>query len=97
MVKQITGFILIVYVAVWVLTGALSNGFLDELTTNNIQSIIYLPTGIVLVAYVVLAIELELDKPKYRYWSKNRHNINILLAVSSILFILILVYIKYLS
>jgi thiol:disulfide interchange protein len=97
MVKQITGFILIAYVAVWVVTGVLSNGILDEQATHYIQSTIDLPTAVALVAYVGLAVKLEIDKPKYRTLSRNKQGINVLLAVFGILIILILIYIKYIS
>lgn len=97
MVKQITGFILIAYVAVWILTGILSNGILDEQATHYIQSTIDLPTAVALVAYVGLALKLEIDKPKYRTLSKNKQGISVLLAIFGILLIIILIYIKYLS
>ncbi len=97
MVKQISGFLLVIYAVVWILAGVSSNGITDIQTSNAIQSILELPTAIALVAYVNLEVKLELDKPKYRSFSKNKSSISMLLIVLGSLFILILIYIKFIQ
>lgn len=77
--------------------GVSSNNILDAQTASAIQSVLELPTAIALVAYVNLEIKLELDKPKYRSFSKNKSNISMMLIVLGSVFILMLIYVKFIQ
>lgn len=89
--------ILVIYAIVWILVGVSSNGIMDAQTSSAIQSILELPTAIALVAYVNLEVKLELDKPKYRSISKSKSGISTLMILAGSLFILILLYVKFIQ
>jgi hypothetical protein len=93
MVKQITGGLLILYVAILVITTMLAKDVLDKQTAYTIQTTLDLPTGLTLVAYSVLALKMEIDKPKYR---RIKGNADILLYGGGALLIVALIYLKYL-
>lgn len=95
LVRRVAGILLFIYVAAWVLAGVLSNGLLDIMTARAIQSTLDIPTAVALVAYAILSVKLEIEKPKYRALSKNRNNIDTLLVALGLLFIFLLIYIKY--
>ncbi len=97
LVKQISGLILVIYVIAWIVVGVSSNGLMDTQTSSAIQSILELPTAIALVAYVNLEVKLELDKPKHRSLSKNKSSISISLIVLGTMFIVILIYVKFIQ
>lgn len=85
---------LVVYVAIIVLAIMTSDSFLDKQTSIVIQTTLDLPTAITLVAFSVLSIKLELDKPKYRQLQKATNYDAILLAGGALI-VLALVYLKY--
>lgn len=87
---------LIVYVAVIVLTGMLAKDVLDVQTVNTIQSTLDLPTAVALVAFSILSIKLEFERPKYRNLQKNRGTIDMILLAGGSLLTLGLICLKYL-
>jgi hypothetical protein len=93
MVKQITVGLLILYVAILVITTMLTKDILDEQTAYTIQTTLDLPTGLTLIAYSMLALKLEFDKPKYR---RIKGNAEILLYGGGAILMIALIYIKYL-
>jgi hypothetical protein len=95
LVKQITGGLLIVYVAIIVLTTILARDVLDKQTVYAVQTTLDLPTALTLVAYSILSIKLEFDKPKYRQFQRNKGNIDILLLAGGAVIAIALVYLKY--
>ena len=83
------------YVAIIVLVTMLAKDVLDKQTVYAIQATLDLPTAITLVAFSILTIKLELDKPKYRQLQKNHGNIDILLLGGGALLVISLIYLKY--
>ncbi len=73
----------------------LAKNVLDLQTVIGIQSILDLPTAIALVAFSVLSVKLELDKPKYRQFQREHGNIDTLLIGGGAAVIAGLVYLKY--
>ena len=94
--RQITGIMLLAYVAIWILAGVFIDGILDAQLADTIQTTLYLPTAIALVAYILFSIKSELDKPKNRSLSKNMPYIYFLVAICGLLFILAIIYFEYL-
>ncbi len=74
----------------------LARDVLDRQTVYSIQTTLDLPTAITLVAFSILSIKLELDKPKYRQLQKNRGSIDILLLGGGVILVIVLIYLKYL-
>jgi len=86
---------LVLYVAIIVLATMLARDVLDKQTVYTIQTTLDLPTAVTLVAFSVLSIKLELDKPKYRQLQKNRGNIDALLLGGGAILVMALIYLKY--
>jgi hypothetical protein len=82
-------------VAIIVLATMLARDVLDKQTVYTIQTTLDLPTAVTLVAFSVLSIKLELDKPKYRQLQKNRGNIDALLLGGGAILVMALIYLKY--
>jgi hypothetical protein len=82
-------------VAVIVLATMLARDVLDRQTVYAIQTTLDLPTAITLVAFSILSIKLELDKPKYRQLQRSRGNIDALLLGGGAILVLMLIYLKY--
>ncbi len=73
----------------------LAGDVLDKQTVYSIQTTLDLPTAITLVAFSILTIKLELDKPKYRQLQKSRGSIDILLIGGGTVLLVALIYLKY--
>lgn len=86
---------MVLYVAIIVLATMLARDVLDKQTVYTIQTTLDLPTAVTLVAFSVLSIKLELDKPKYRQLQKNRGNIDALLLGGGAILVMALIYLKY--
>lgn len=86
---------MILYVAIIVVATMLAKDVLDMQTVYTIQTTLDLPTAVTLVAFSILSIKLELDKPKYRQLQKNRGSIDILLLGSGAILVVALIYVKY--
>jgi hypothetical protein len=96
MVRKVAGCLLILYVGVILLTGMLSKNVLDTQTVGTIQATLDFPTSITLVAFSLLSIKLEVEKPRYRNIQRSRDVIDVLLIVSGGILIFGLIYIQYL-
>ena len=81
---------MILYVAIIVLATMLARDVLDKQTVYTIQTTLDLPTAVTLVAFSILSIKLELDKPKYRQLQKSRGNIDALLLAGGAILIVAL-------
>jgi hypothetical protein len=86
---------LILYVAIIVLATMLARDVLDKQTVYTIQTTLDLPTAVTLVAFSILSIKLELDKPKYRQLQKSRGSIDALLLAGGGMLVVALIYLKY--
>jgi hypothetical protein len=82
-------------VAIIVLATMLARDILDKQTVYSIQTTLDFPTAITLIAFSVLSIKLELDKPKYRQLQKNHGSIDILLLGGGAILVIVLIYLKY--
>jgi hypothetical protein len=96
MVRKVAGCLLILYVGVILIAGMLSKNVLDSQTVNTIQANLDFPTGITLVAFSLLSIKLEVEKPRYRNLQKSRDVVNVLLVAFGAILISGLIYIQYL-
>jgi hypothetical protein len=95
MVRKVAGSLLILYVGVILLAGMLSRDVLNSQTVGTIQSTLDFPTGITLVAFSILSIKLEVEKPRYRDLQRSRDVIDVLLITSGAILIFGLIYIQY--
>lgn len=93
--RQLTGGLLVIYVAIIVVSTMLANGLFDIQTVLSILATLDLPTAIALVAFSILSAKLELDKPKYRHLYRKYGNIDLMLMACGILLVAFLVYLKY--
>jgi len=82
-------------VAIIVVATMLAKDVLDKQTVYSIQTTLDLPTAVTLVAFSILSIKLEVDKPKYRQLQKNRGSIDILLLIGGGILVVALIYLKY--
>lgn len=83
------------YVAIIVLATMLARDVLDKQTVYSIQTTLDLPTAVTLVAFSILSIKLELDKPKYRQVQKSRGSVDALLLGGGAILVMALIYLKY--
>ncbi len=81
--------------AILVLATILAKNILDTQIVLSIQTTLDLPTAITLVAFSILSIKLELDKPKYRQVHRNGGNYDTLLLAAGIVLTSALIYLKY--
>lgn len=81
--------------AVILVTGMLSKDVIDGQTADTIQTTLYLPTAIALIAFSILSVKLEIEKPKYRHVQKSREIVNVLLFTSGAILFFGMVYMKY--
>ncbi len=95
LVRQVTGGLLILYVAVIILTTMLAKDVLDKQTAYTIQTTLDLPTALTLVVFTALSLKLELDKPKYRQFQRDHGNLDMLLMGGGAALVAGLIYLKY--
>ncbi|AFD00475.1 hypothetical protein Mtc_1731 [Methanocella conradii HZ254] len=81
--------------AIIVISTMLAKGVLDKQTAFSIQATLDLPTAIALIAFSILSIKLELDKPRHRHLYKKYGGIDLLLLACGVLLTIGLIYIKY--
>jgi hypothetical protein len=93
-VRQVTGILLIVYIAIIVFTTMLAKDIIDKQTFYTIQTTLDLPTAITLVVFVMLSAKLEFDKAKYRNLQRSA-NLDVILLMCGGLFVLVMIYLKY--
>ena len=96
MVRKVAGGLLILYVTVILLTGMLPQNVMDKQTVDTTQATLDLPAAIALVAYSLLSIKLEVEKPRYRNLQKSRDVVDVLLLSSGAILSFGLIYLKYL-
>ena len=95
MVRNVAGILLILYVGTILMAGMLSRDVLNQQTVDGIQATLDLPAGIALVAFSVLSIKLEVEKPRHRNLQKSRDIVDVLLIAFGAVLIFGLIYIQY--